>query len=194
MHPIRPLHIELAWCKHDESVWDSRDSRNYHFEFSMRYRGWNNFLRSGEVPNPHGGTGSLGYRNLFSNYYALNTAHPNELGRDVNTWNFNAFASKTRFHSWEPFFAVDYMDLVDLPPQSAIGLHRHRDNQEVFFLIQGAGLMVVGDWCQMPERDRCLEIRTMTAGHLAMLRGGQMHAFINTADGDANLFVFGGYD
>lgn len=194
MHPVRPLHIELAWCKHDESIWDSLDSRNYHYEFNMRYRGWNNFLRIGMSEQPHGGEGFLHYRNLFSNYYKLNSLHPAELGRDIHPWNFNAYGNKNRFMTHEAFFAVDYMDLHILRPHCAIGLHRHRDNQEAFMLMSGKAFMIVGDWCQMPERERCLEIRHMTPGHLAMLRGGQLHALVNATDEDANLFVFGGYD
>jgi mannose-6-phosphate isomerase-like protein (cupin superfamily) len=30
-----------------------------------------------------------------------------------------------------------------------IGLHRHRDNQEIFFMMEGTGLMFCGDWCQL---------------------------------------------
>ena len=30
--------------------------------------------------------------------------------------------------------------------------------------------MVVGDWCKMPDRERCLEVRTLRSGHLARER------------------------
>lgn len=87
---------------------------------------------------------------------------------------------------------VDYMDLHILKPNCGIGLHRHRDNQEVFFMIEGEGLMVVGDWNKFPER--CFEIRTLLPGHLAMLKGGNLHGLMNTTDENISLFMFGGYD
>jgi Mannose-6-phosphate isomerase len=90
--------------------------------------------------------------------------------------------------------AVDYMDLHILKPFCGIGLHRHRDNQEVFFMMEGRGYMVVGDWCKMPGRDRCFEIRTLKAGHMAMLKGGNLHGLMNPSDENLSLFMFGGYD
>ena len=95
----------------------------------------------------------------------------------------------------EEFLAVDYMDLHIVRPNAAIGLHRHRDNQEAFLMMgQRAGLMVIGDWAKMPNRERCLELRTLRPGHLAMLKGGNLHGLINPSDEDLMLFMFGGYD
>lgn len=192
MHPILPLHIELAWADFNGKIWDSQAGANYHYEFNMLLRGWDNFLGTGISPNPHGGVGFLEYRNLLSNYGRYLTTK--ELGRQLESWNFNAFGNKNHANSWENFFAVDYMDLHILKPSCGIGLHRHRDNQEVFLMMAGRGYMVVGDWCKMPQRERCFEIRTLRSGHFAMLKGGNLHALMNTTDEDASLFMFGGYD
>jgi mannose-6-phosphate isomerase-like protein (cupin superfamily) len=192
MHPILPLHIELAWADFSEKIWDSLGGANYHYEFNMIVRGWENFLGTGISPNPHGGIGFLEYRNLLSNYGRYSSK--NELGRQLNTWNFNAFGTKNHGNGFESFFAVDYMDLHILKPNCGIGLHRHRDNQEIFLMMEGRGFMVVGDWCKMPERERCFEIRTLRSGHLAMLKGGNLHALMNSTDEDASLFMCGGYD
>lgn len=192
MHPILPLHVELAWTNADATVWDSNGGANYHFEFNMIVRGWENFLGVGNSPNPHGGTGTLEFRNLMSNYFRY--AGRPELGRQLEPWNFNAHGSKDHANGYENFFAVDYMDLHILHPNSGIGLHRHRDNQEVFLLMKGRGLMVVGDWAKVPERERCFEIRTLRPGHFAMLKGGNLHALMNAMDEDMDLFMFGGYD
>jgi hypothetical protein len=59
---------------------------------------------------------------------------------------------------------VNYMDLHLLRPNCAIGIHRHRDNLEAFFMMHGKGLMVTGDWCKFPERERAFEIRTAAPG------------------------------
>jgi len=158
----------------------------------MIMRGWDNFLGTGISPNPHGGIGFLEYRNLMSNYGQY--TGKNELGRQLNSWNFSAFRNKNHGNGFEPFFAVDYMDLHLLNPNCGIGLHRHRDNQEVFFMMEGQGFMVVGDWCKMPERERCFEIRTLKSGHISMLKGGNLHALMNSTDEQISLFMFGGYD
>lgn len=192
MHPVLPLHIELAWVDFNEKIWDSQGGANYHYEFNMIFRGWDHFLGTGISPNPHGGVGFLEYRNLLSNYGRYLTRR--EIGRQLESWNFNAFGSKNHGNSWENFFAVDYMDLHILKPNCGIGLHRHRDNQEVFLMMAGRGYMVVGDWCKMPQRERCFEIRTLRSGHMAMLKGGNLHALMNATDEDISLFMFGGYD
>ena len=192
LHPILPLAIELAWANEAGTVYDSNGGANHHYAFSMVLRGWRNFLKVGSSSNPHGGVGSLEYRNLLSNYGQFQSLH--QLGRTVEPWNFDAFGNKSRSVKREEFFAVDYMDLHIVKPNCGIGLHRHRDNQEVFLLMEGRGLMVVGDWCQMDDRERCLEVRTLTAGHMAMLKGGNLHALMNPTDENLSLFMFGGYD
>lgn len=192
MHPILPLAIKCAWADAEGKVWDSKDGRNYRFVFGMVLRGWDHFLGVGISPNPHGGIGFLEYRNLMSNYgrYADRT----ELRRQLFPWNFNAFGSKNHGNGEEPFMAVDYMDLHILRPDCGIGLHRHRDNQEIFLMLEGRAFMVVGDWCQMPDRERSLEIRTLRSGHFALLKGGNLHGLMNATDEDIHLFMFGGYD
>jgi hypothetical protein len=193
MHPIRPLHVEVAWADLDEQVWDSRDGANYHYEFNMVVRGWDHYLAVGDSANPHGGVGSLEYRTLMSNYGPHSALK--ELGRTLSPWSFDAFGRKDGGDPrHESFFAVDYMDLHILRPHTGIGLHRHRDNQEVFLMMEGRGLMVVGDWYKMPTRERCFELRTLRAGHFAMLKGGNLHGLLNPTDEMISLFMFGGYD
>jgi mannose-6-phosphate isomerase-like protein (cupin superfamily) len=192
MHPLWPLHVESAWADPTEKVWDSNDGKNHHHEFNMVVRGWNNYLGSGMSPNPHGGVGFLEYRNLLSNYFY--PQHPPELGRDLAAHNLNAYGTKNHGNGRENFMAVDYMDLHVMLPNCGIGLHRHRDNQEIFLMMKGEGLMVVGDWAKMADRDRCFEVRTLKQGHFAMLKGGNLHGLMNALDERAELFMFGGYD
>jgi mannose-6-phosphate isomerase-like protein (cupin superfamily) len=79
-------------------------------------------------------------------------------------------------------------------PQCGIGLHRHCDNQEAFLMLEGRGSMVVRDWCKLPQRERRFEIRTLRAGHFALLKGGNLHGLVNATDEPILLFMFGGYD
>lgn len=192
MHPILPLTIQAAFSDSTATVWDSRDGANYTYQFNMVLRGWNNFLGVGISPNPHGGVGSLEYRNLLSSYGRYFDSHG--LDRTLMPWNFDAFGHKGHNGDVEPFMAVNYMDLHIVLPDCGIGLHRHRDNQEVFLLIDGEAFMVVGDWCKTDVRERCLEIRTLQAGHFALLKGGNLHGLMNPSDEQLSLFMLGGYD
>jgi mannose-6-phosphate isomerase-like protein (cupin superfamily) len=212
MHPVRPLRIETAWANESATAWDSRQGQNHVHTFSMVLRGWNHYMQVGQSRNPHGGVGFLEFRNLMSNYFgiegdrraALGQEWLPELGRDLEPYNFDAgtwrpaeaFAvgAKAGTTKRETFMTVDYMDLHILQPDCGIGIHRHRDNQEVFFLIDGKGLMIVGDWAERPERQRAFEVRTMVPGDLSLCKTGQLHALFNALDEPASLFMFGGYD
>jgi mannose-6-phosphate isomerase-like protein (cupin superfamily) len=212
MHPIRPLRVEMAWANEAAAVWDSNGGQNHVYEFSMAFRGWNNFFQIGQSKNPHGGIGFLEFRNLMSNYFtyeserrqAFGAAWAPELGRSLNPYNFDAntwrpgepnpVGPKAGVAKSEAFMTVEYMDLHILQPSCGIGIHRHRDNQEVFLLMQGKGTMIVGDWCQMPGRGRAFEVRTMLPGDLTLCKAGQLHALFNALDEPASLFMFGGYD
>lgn len=192
MHPVLPLDVEVGWANEAEQIWDAQDGANYQYSFNMILRGWEHFLGVGISPNPHGGIGALEYRNLLSNYGRY--AGRNELGRPIEDYNFDAFGAKDHDNRFEPFFAVDYMDLHILNPNCGIGLHRHRDNSEVFLMMNGRGYMVIGDWAKPPDRERCFEIRTLRSGHFAMLKGGNLHGLMNATDENISLFMFGGYD
>jgi mannose-6-phosphate isomerase-like protein (cupin superfamily) len=202
MHPIRPLAIEIAWADEREDVWDALNGQNYRYEFAMSVRGWRNYIGVGQSSNPHGGVGSLEYRNLYSNYFGyeerrrqvLGDGWMPELGREVNPWNFDAYARKPPEVNREAFMAVNYMDLHILKPDSAIGIHRHRDSLEAFLMLHGKAFMVIGDWCKFPGRERAFEIRTLQPGDLALIKGGQFHGLINLLDENSRLFMFGGYD
>jgi len=61
-------------------------------------------------------------------------------------------------------------------------------------MMQGRAYMIVGDWARRPWRERAFELRTLRAGHFAMLKGGQLHGLMNPGEEDISLFMFGGYD
>jgi hypothetical protein len=192
MHPVIPLKLEVAWADKSTTWWDSKNGANYHYEFNMIYRGWDNFLKVGISQGPHGGFGFLHYRNVLSNYFEFRNS--GELARELEDWMIDANGNKPPALPREKFFATEYMDLHILKPECGIGIHRHRDNQEIFFLLSGAGIMVTGDWCQSSARERCFEIRTMTPGSFSLLKPGQLHALFNVTDEDISLLMFGGYD
>lgn len=202
MHPVRPLRLELAWADSTATKWDNSQSGNYAYEFSMSLRGWDGYFAIGDTPSPHGGVGGLEYRNLYSNYFGhesqrrgeLGSSWAPELGRMLRDWQFDADHRKSSGKKQEDFFAVDYMDLHILKRAAVIGMHRHRDNQEVFLLMEGRGLMVMGDWEKVPSRERAVELRVMRPGDLSLVKPGQFHALVNLLDENLLLFMFGGYD
>jgi mannose-6-phosphate isomerase-like protein (cupin superfamily) len=194
MHPVLPLYMDVRWSAQVDGggAADPADGMT-RLGFEMQLRGWDAYLGVGISSNPHGGVGFLEYRNLFSNYGQY--AGSGELARRLEPWNLDAFGRKGHASGdMEQFLAVDYMDLHVLEPACGIGLHRHRDNQEVFLMLDGEGTMIVGDWADSGTRQRSFEVRSLTAGHLAMLRGGNLHALMNPTDRRALLFMFGGYD
>ena len=210
LHPVLPVTVEVAWANDSLQVWDNNGGANYTYKFNMLFRGWRNYLQVGQSRHPHGGVGFLEYRNLLSNYFSLEDRRKSvlgdrwepELGRELNSWNFGADAwngqqaagPKPAGPKLERFMAVDYMDLHLLNSRCGIGIHRHRDNQEVFLLMEGSALMLVGDWCKFPDRERAFELRQMEAGDLAVCKTGQLHALYNHTDEQIKLFMFGGYD
>ena len=192
MHPILPLTVEVAFADPTLAFWDNNGGLNYHYQFNMVYRGWDNFLKVGVSEAPHGGFGFLHYRNVLSNYFEF--ANSGELAREVEPWMFDANGQKPPAEKTERSLTLDYMDLHILKPTCGIGLHRHRDNQEIFFLMQGSGVMVMADWYKMDGRERAFEIRTLEAGSFTLLKAGQLHALYNVTDEDISLLMFGGYD
>lgn len=194
MHPLNSLYIDVRWTAQPDGsgAADPADG-SVRLGFEMRIRGWESYLSVGTSPNPHGGVGFLEYRNLFSNYGRFEGS--GELRRPLEPYNLDALGRKGHpSGDAEPFLAVDYMDLHVLDPACGIGLHRHRDNQEVFLMLEGDALMVIGDWADSGSRARSFEVRRLPAGHLALLKGGNLHGLLNPADQRASLFMFGGYD
>lgn len=192
MHPVLPVYVDVRWSAGADGGGASDPANGAtRLGFEMQVRGWDAYLGVGTSPNPHGGIGFLEYRNLLSNYGRY--AGSGELSRVVEPWNLDAIGNKGQGQT-EQFMAVDYMDLHVLEASCGIGLHRHRDNQEIFLMMDGQGTMIVGDWVDSGTRQRCFEVRTLTAGHFAKLRGGNLHALMNPTDRRISLFMFGGYD
>ncbi|MEH0155559.1 hypothetical protein V6R21_15540 [Limibacter armeniacum] len=194
MHPILPLPVELAFTDVNERHWDSLDGRNYRVVFNMLFRGWNNYIQGGVSANPHGGVGHLEFRNLFSNYFTHTNHLGNELKKDVYSWNFDAHGNRSEEYFTEKFMAVEYMDLHILKSNCVIGIHRHRDNQEIFMMMKGSAMMVTGDWIKFPDRMRAFEVKNMREGDLVLCKNGMLHSLVNLTDEDIQLFMFGGYD
>lgn len=76
--------------------------------------------------------------------------------------------------------ACNFIDLAVLPPGASIGLHRHREDEEEFYLVlEGAGVM---------RREG--EEFAVGPGDLVRNPPGGAHALRNTGQGPLRVFVF----
>lgn len=74
----------------------------------------------------------------------------------------------------------NFIDFTSMPPGTTIGKHRHRADEEEFYLIlKGTGLMQLGD-----ERFQ------VQAGDLVRNPPGGTHALQNTGESELQMFVF----
>jgi mannose-6-phosphate isomerase-like protein (cupin superfamily) len=65
-----------------------------------------------------------------------------------------------------------------LPPGCAVTPHRHRQIEEIYYIVSGRGLMTVGD-----------ETREVEAGDAVFIPRGQRHTLENTGAGAIKLIL-----
>lgn len=74
----------------------------------------------------------------------------------------------------------NFIDVVEMPPGTSIGVHRHREDEEEFYLVlSGAGVMSLED-----------EESPVSTGSLIRNPPGGAHGLRNTGSGVLRLFVF----
>lgn len=73
---------------------------------------------------------------------------------------------------------LNFIDYAVLSPGISIGLHKHGNDEEVYFVIQGSGLMTVnGEQCDVKK------------GDLIINPPFGEHGIINNTDNDLHLLV-----
>jgi mannose-6-phosphate isomerase-like protein (cupin superfamily) len=76
--------------------------------------------------------------------------------------------------------ACNFIDYVSLPPGTSIGEHRHRHDEEEFYLVlEGTG-----------EMQRGGEVFRVRAGDLIRNAPGGCHGLVNDGQEDLRVFVF----
>jgi mannose-6-phosphate isomerase-like protein (cupin superfamily) len=73
---------------------------------------------------------------------------------------------------------VDFIDRVVVPPNSTIGFHQHADNEEMYIVLEGSGLMRIED-----------QERAVTRGDMILNPAGGRHGLFNNSDKDIDLLV-----
>ena len=72
-----------------------------------------------------------------------------------------------------------FVDYVEVPPGVSIGHHRHGDDEELYFVIEGEGLMDVEG-----------SSHRVRAGDLILNRRGSAHGLANDSSGVIRLLVW----
>lgn len=72
----------------------------------------------------------------------------------------------------------NFVDFVSIPPNSSIGIHRHEGNEEMYFILEGRGVMTVNN-----------EKREVKAGDLILNKSGYSHGLRNEYDQDIKILV-----
>jgi mannose-6-phosphate isomerase-like protein (cupin superfamily) len=74
---------------------------------------------------------------------------------------------------------LQFVDYVEMPVGTSIGVHRHGDNEELYFLLEGEGVMTVDG--------REYVVRT---GDLVLNRRGGTHGLRNESGASIRLLVW----
>lgn len=74
--------------------------------------------------------------------------------------------------------ACHFVDYAVLPPGASIGVHRHGEDEEIYLVLSGSGLMILDG----------VEHR-VGAGSVIVNRPGGAHGLLNDGDADLRLFV-----
>ncbi|MDW7656437.1 MAG: cupin domain-containing protein [Bacillota bacterium] len=104
----------------------------------------------------HNGEGALTFVRLFDN------------GRNDDMLDFKSKHGLLLMHKYI------------LPPGVSIGEHGHRDDEEIYYLIEGECIMIM-DGEHIP----------MGKGDISVLQSGHSHGIINSGSHDAVLLVVG---
>jgi uncharacterized cupin superfamily protein len=92
----------------------------------------------------------------------------------VGTLRHQTLFGNTDFESKLRFF-----NYTILPPGSSIGYHTHGNDEEVYVILEGSGVMTVDN-----------EIERVAAGDVIVNRCFGSHGLVNDSDKDLRILVF----
>lgn len=74
--------------------------------------------------------------------------------------------------------AWDFVECVKLPPGSSIGYHQHVGDEEIYYIVEGWGIMTTDEG----------EVQ-VGPGTASLCKSGSHHGLVNTADSDMTILV-----
>ena len=74
---------------------------------------------------------------------------------------------------------IQFMHDDVLEPGTTIGEHRHEDEEEVYFVVEGRGTMILDG-----------EVEPIGPGDVSLVRRGHSHGIMNSEAGRMRLLVF----
>jgi hypothetical protein len=160
-HPLRPAPIAIRWL---DSA--GRMSSEHKLAYKMIRRGEESFRSSRWSQNPHGGTGST----ESTVFYVSDFKDPDRL---------------------PPAFTAKYMQYVRFGPSASIGIHRHREFFDAFWVTAGSGMGVVIDGVPLDGTERTVEMRRLRAFEGMIARPGQFHGILRDTPEPLEMFAFG---
>jgi mannose-6-phosphate isomerase-like protein (cupin superfamily) len=108
-------------------------------------------------------------RNLFEASGRVHAIHEGKgQGKDARVFEAADFDTPLKF--------INY---AELEPEASIGVHRHGENEEVYVVLAGSGVMTVNG-----------ERRAVKTGDVILNKPGWEHGLENTAAGPLALLVF----
>jgi len=108
-------------------------------------------------------------RNLFEAEAQVKSSHGGKgLVKDVRVFDQQDFETALRFVIYN-----------ELEPGSSIGIHQHGQDEEVYVILDGDGLMTVND-----------ETRAVKTGDVIVNKPGWSHGLENTSDQPLAILVF----
>lgn len=75
--------------------------------------------------------------------------------------------------------SLSFVDYVEIPPGASIGVHRHGNNEEIYFIVEGRGVMTTNG-----------ESEAVSTGDLIVNRAGWSHGLRNESEGLLRVLVW----
>ena len=74
--------------------------------------------------------------------------------------------------------SLAYVRELILGPHASIGVHVHQDDEEIYYIASGRGVMIVDE-----------EKRQVKPGDVVLTKSGSSHGLLNESDEDLKIFV-----
>lgn len=75
--------------------------------------------------------------------------------------------------------SLQFLHETSIMPNSTIGYHRHSGNEEVYYIVEGEGIMTVDG-----------EEKKVTSGDAVITHSGSSHGLKNTGEKELKILVF----